>query len=133
MPKPQAELKALHNWPTKDVIEASNAIKLRLCRERRNLDKLTLTPEGWQADMKLQFEGAIPEDEDTEKPNQVSPTLSAFLDAIYWSFAHSLTPLCPLFFYSEVFLSEVKKEGTNKIECWAATFGDIFKNPYTDG
>jgi len=27
----------------------------------------------------------------------------------------------------------VKKEGTNKTECWAATYGDIFKNPYTDG
>jgi len=27
----------------------------------------------------------------------------------------------------------VKKEGTNKTECWAATYSDIFKNPYTDG
>jgi len=27
----------------------------------------------------------------------------------------------------------VKKDGTNKIECWAAACGDIFKNPCTDG
>jgi len=78
-------------------------IKERLYRERRGLDEITPTPEGWQADMKLQFEGAIPADKDAEKPNQVSPTLSAFLDAIYWLFAHSLTPFCPLFFYRSSF------------------------------
>ena len=27
----------------------------------------------------------------------------------------------------------MRKEGTNKTECWAATYGDIFKNAYTDG
>jgi len=25
------------------------------------------------------------------------------------------------------------KKDTNKLECWAATYGDTFKNPYTDG
>jgi len=26
----------------------------------------------------------------------------------------------------------VKKEGTNKTECWASTYSDVFKNPYTE-
>ena len=42
------------------------------------MDVLRDLPKGWQADMKLTFEGAIPADEDAEKPNQASPTLSTF-------------------------------------------------------
>jgi len=77
-------------------------IKERLCREQRGLDELTALPDGWEADMKLSFEGAIPADNVKEKPNHVSPTLSAFLAAVHWLFAllltlfaHSLTPFCP--------------------------------------
>jgi len=100
---PSCKQKVLHNWPAEDVIQASNAIKERLYREQRGLGELTNTPEGWEADMKLTFEGAIPAEKDAEKPNQVSPTLSTFLDAIHWLFAHSVMPFCPLFFYRSSF------------------------------
>jgi len=43
---PSYKQKTLHIWPAEEVIQASGTIKERLCRERRNLDKLTVTPEG---------------------------------------------------------------------------------------
>jgi len=67
------------------------------------MDDLAPTSEGWEADMKLEFEGAIVAGKDAEKPNQVSTTLSAFLAAVHWLFAHSLMPFCPLFFYRSSF------------------------------
>ena len=107
---PNYKQKALHHWPDDDVIEASDAIKARLYREQRGLDELTNLPDGWEADMKLPFEGAIPADKKAKKPNQVSTTLSAILAAVHWLFAllltlfaHSLTPFCPLFFYRSSF------------------------------
>mgnify|MGYP000420097935 CR=1 FL=1 len=82
---PNYKQKTLHNWPSPDVIQASNHIKLWLYREQRNMDDLTPTPEGWEADMKLlEFKGAILADKDAEKPNQVRLMISAFLAAIHW-------------------------------------------------
>jgi len=75
---PNYKQKTLNYWPDEGAIQESDTIKVRLYRERRNLDDLTPTPADWKADMKLQFEGAIPTDKEAEKPNQVSPTLSAF-------------------------------------------------------
>jgi len=60
------------------VMDATNTIKERLYRERRGINELVATPDGWQADMRLEFEDAIPTDKEAEKPNQVSPTLSTF-------------------------------------------------------
>ena len=75
---PNYKQKPINYWPDTTAIVESDAIKLRLFREQRNLDELTATPDGWLADMTLQFEGAIPTNKDAEKPNQVSPTLSTF-------------------------------------------------------
>jgi len=67
------------------------------------VDELTELPEGWQATMRLQFEGAIPMDKKAAKPNQAGRPLSAFSAAVHWLFAHLLTLLCPLFFYRSSF------------------------------
>jgi len=75
---PNCKQKPINYWPDATAIQESIAIKERLYRERRGINELTNTPDGWQSDMKLQFEDAIPTDKEAVKPNQVSPTLSTF-------------------------------------------------------
>jgi len=128
---PNYKQKCINFWPSDDVIEASDKIKERLYREQNNMDHLTDMPDGWQARMRLIFEGPIPEDDKARKPNQVSACLPVFgpYYLVVCPFINAVLPID----LRQIFLSEVKKEGTTKIECWAATYGNVFKNRFTDG
>jgi len=75
---PNYKQKCIQFWPSEDVIQASDEIKERLYREQNNIDELTPLPDGWEANMRLIFEGPIPKDEKAKRPNQVSACLPVF-------------------------------------------------------